>query len=430
VMELLHGEDLNRRMKRGRVGDALIYQVVREVGGALAVAHKNGIVHRDLKPPNIFLAAVDEAEGVVEHCKVLDFGISKMADATVVTHDAAVLGTPRYMSPEQALGNHADIDGRSDQYALAAVAWELFAGRPAFDAAGMTAILYKVVHEQPPSLRELAPGTPDAVVVAIERAMSKLPAARFPDMTAFVRAVLDGAPRTVSSAPIRDTPDDISPREAVPARGRTIWIAAGAGLLGALGIAVLALQGNKLSEMRSDVAPAPLDTAPEVVRREITAEPPLPNAVAPAPEQPSGARVAVAESSTTGAAAPLPVTGEVPRPTERADTSARAAKIAVETTKRSPLQPETAQHVAERPEVAQALDEAERLLGAARYFDAVNKARQSLGLQETPRARALIVAGYCAMSDLGNAKAALPKVAPSDRRRLLTSCKQAGVDLE
>ena len=235
VMELLAGEDLSRRMGRGRVPETLTYRVVREVGGALAAAHKQGIVHRDLKPHNVFLVKVEEGEGVVEHCKVLDFGISKIAAAaTVITRDAAVLGTPRYMAPEQALGKNDEIDGRTDQFALATVIYELLTGKPAFAADSSTAVLYKVVYEPAPPLREVAPQVPDEVCTAIERAMSKAPADRFPDMTSFVNAVLAGAGLGAGAMEVGLSTTKLEAGEAArraAARRRTMLVTVGGGLL-------------------------------------------------------------------------------------------------------------------------------------------------------------------------------------------------------
>jgi serine/threonine-protein kinase len=118
VMEYLDGEDLDHRLRRvGRMPIEGVVHVVRQVASALNAAHDQGVVHRDLKPGNVFLVQIP---GEPDFVKVLDFGISKMKAArTQLTSASAVMGTPNYMSPEQATGMIDDIDHRTDQWALA-----------------------------------------------------------------------------------------------------------------------------------------------------------------------------------------------------------------------------------------------------------------------------------------------------------------------
>ena len=127
VMEYLEGEDLEKRIQRvGRLPLAAASHIVRQVASALSATHAKGIVHRDLKPANVFLLSV---EGETDFVKVVDFGISKVRSAsTKLTAALAVMGTPNYMAPEQAAGRVNDIDARTDQWALACIAYELVAG--------------------------------------------------------------------------------------------------------------------------------------------------------------------------------------------------------------------------------------------------------------------------------------------------------------
>jgi serine/threonine-protein kinase len=113
VMEYLEGEDLDHRLRRvGRMPIEAVVHVVRQVASALNAAHDQGVVHRDLKPGNVFLVQIP---GEPDFVKVLDFGISKMKAArTQLTSASAVMGTPNYMSPEQATGMIDDIDHRAD----------------------------------------------------------------------------------------------------------------------------------------------------------------------------------------------------------------------------------------------------------------------------------------------------------------------------
>ncbi|HUH04282.1 MAG TPA: serine/threonine-protein kinase, partial [Kofleriaceae bacterium] len=137
VLEYLEGEDLAARLLRGPLPLDEVASIVRQVGAALAAAHRENIVHRDLKPQNVFLVPTEADGFVIEQAKVLDFGISKIRGSqTVKTNAATMLGTPQYMAPEQALGQHDNVDARTDVFALGAMVYEMLSGRPAF--AGQT----------------------------------------------------------------------------------------------------------------------------------------------------------------------------------------------------------------------------------------------------------------------------------------------------
>src|SRR5207253_9989894 len=115
----LQGEPLSSRLQHGPLAMDQAMSITRQVGSALAAAHRAGIVHRDLKPQNIFLVPTEVEGESKEIAKVLDFGISKIRGSqTVKTQDNALLGTPQYMAPEQATGQHALVDERTDLFAL------------------------------------------------------------------------------------------------------------------------------------------------------------------------------------------------------------------------------------------------------------------------------------------------------------------------
>ncbi len=153
--------------------------IVRQVASALSATHAKGIVHRDLKPANVFLLSV---EGETDFVKVVDFGISKVRSATTkLTAALAVMGTPNYMAPEQAAGRINDIDSRTDQWALACIAYELLAGRPPFIGEDVASLLYQVIHQAPSPLAEFNPGLPNGVEGVLRRALAKTQAERFPD---------------------------------------------------------------------------------------------------------------------------------------------------------------------------------------------------------------------------------------------------------
>ncbi|HEX3479305.1 MAG TPA: serine/threonine-protein kinase, partial [Kofleriaceae bacterium] len=201
VLDYLQGETLAQRIARGPLPLDQVVSIVRQVGSALAAAHRAGIVHRDLKPQNVFLVPTEVDGRMVEIAKVLDFGISKIRGSqTVKTQDSALLGTPQYMAPEQATGQHASVDERTDVFAFGAIVYEMLSGRPAFAGASIPEVVFKVVYEQPPPLVEQVPSVPPAVEAAVVQAMAKPSDQRFPTVSAFVEAVT-GQPLTLSRAP-------------------------------------------------------------------------------------------------------------------------------------------------------------------------------------------------------------------------------------
>ena len=153
VLEYLQGETLAQRLRGGPLPTELIFSIVRQIGSALAAAHRAGVVHRDLKPQNIFLVPTELDGREFEQVKVLDFGISKMRGSqTVKTQETALLGTPQYMAPEQATGKHDSVDERTDIFALGAIVYEMVTGHPAFVGASIPEVVFKVVYEQPAPL--------------------------------------------------------------------------------------------------------------------------------------------------------------------------------------------------------------------------------------------------------------------------------------
>jgi eukaryotic-like serine/threonine-protein kinase len=188
VLEYLVGEPLDERMKRGPMPLETVLVIARQVGSALAAAHREGIVHRDLKPQNIFLVATEIEGRVAEIAKVLDFGISKIRGSeTVKTQENTMLGTPQYMSPEQATGRQNDVDGRADQFALAVIVHEMITGQPAFPGTSIPEVVFKVVYEEPVSLASVAPTTPAHVIDAVAHAMRKVFTERFATIDEFVQ---------------------------------------------------------------------------------------------------------------------------------------------------------------------------------------------------------------------------------------------------
>jgi serine/threonine protein kinase len=187
VLEYLQGVTLAHRIAEGPVAMEQIMSIVRQVGSALQAAHRAGIVHRDLKPQNIFLVPTEIDGRSFELAKVLDFGISKMRGSqTVQTQDSALLGTPQYMAPEQATGQHSSVDERTDIFALGAIVYEMLAGHPAFQGASIPEVVFKVVYEQP---APLATDTPPPIAKAVNQALAKPAGERFATVNQFVEAL-------------------------------------------------------------------------------------------------------------------------------------------------------------------------------------------------------------------------------------------------
>jgi serine/threonine-protein kinase len=190
VLEFLDGESLADRMARGAQPLDFVLSIARQVGSALAAAHRAGVVHRDLKPQNIFLVPTEVDGFSTERAKVFDFGVSKILDSfTVQTQDNQMLGTPQYMSPEQATGRSQDIDGRSDQFALAVIVHEMLTGKAAFAGNSIPSILFNVVYEQPAPLELAVPDLPAHIREALQCAMQKDLTLRYATMEEFVRAL-------------------------------------------------------------------------------------------------------------------------------------------------------------------------------------------------------------------------------------------------
>jgi serine/threonine-protein kinase len=167
VMEYLRGETLARRLfEIGALSWPQVARICDQVLSALSVAHHAGVIHRDLKPDNIFLATDDAGE---EYVKLLDFGISKIRDSqTFATTDARMLGTPAYMAPEQAEGQHDAIGPATDVWAMGAIIYEMITGTVAFNAPSTPAILYRVCHGRPTPANELRPDIPLELVELLD----------------------------------------------------------------------------------------------------------------------------------------------------------------------------------------------------------------------------------------------------------------------
>lgn len=234
AMEFVAGGSLRDRLDAGALPPAEAAAVLRDLADALAEAHGAGVVHRDLKPENVL---VEQGSGRV---RLTDFGVARAFQSAPgdggdgrLTRTGLVIGSPRYMSPEQAAGDR-DLDGRSDLYALGLIGYELLAGAPAFDGGTPATLLVRQLTQPPPALAPLAPGAPAALVAVIDRALEKDPADRWPDAAAMrdaLDAVLaDPALAGALPAPGRGArPAGVGRTPAgTPAAGTTTGTAAGA----------------------------------------------------------------------------------------------------------------------------------------------------------------------------------------------------------
>ena len=186
TMPRVAGESLAAVLEReGQLDVAEACRILREAASALAHAHKAGVIHRDIKPENIML------EGAERSVLVMDFGIAKSmapGEGGGLTGTGTIVGTPQYMSPEQATGER-QLDARSDQYSLAMVGYAMLTGRLPFEADSVQSIIFKQVTEKPPAIVTLVGDVPGPVSDAIARALAKSPADRFPTIEEFGAAL-------------------------------------------------------------------------------------------------------------------------------------------------------------------------------------------------------------------------------------------------
>jgi serine/threonine-protein kinase len=397
AMELLDGEDFGKRLaKLGRMQPVDVIRIITQVCRALGKAHAAGIIHRDLKPDNIYLVPDDDRE----IAKVLDFGIAKTSGGIdgSNTKTGAMLGTPYYMSPEQAQGTRA-VDARSDLWSLAVIAFQALSGKLPFESEALGDLLVKIIVAPIPSPREFAPDLPPSFEAWWQRASQRDPAQRFqsarelaeslalafgqsqgiggesgayrppqistaeggiPMNTPQGMAQSTGGYRAVTGAAMAGTQVGMGPTtgatmsrtfdgpgsDALPKKKNNLAVALGGG---AALLLVLGIGGVSMMKSKSD-APAPVAAA-------ATVPPPQPTAVVPATPQPPPA-----PPPATAVALPpeAPATAVAPEKsaaaTAPAVTTTAAAQPAVHHVQAMPASPPPAAKPAAAPTKKAAVD--------------------------------------------------------------------------
>lgn len=226
VMEFVPGRDLGVRLRESPTMDpAEVARIIAQAGAALDHAHSKGIVHRDVKPANMLI----HQDGDV---KVTDFGIAKLSTASTQTTTGVVMGTIDYMSPEQVQSK--PVDGRSDLYSLAVMAFRLLTGKKVFDAESLVTLAMKIVNEPPPAPSAINSALPKAVDGVIAKALAKSPDDRYANCAAFAHELelaisspeAEAAPKPETAAPQISTP--VATQASAPKQQRGAYLAAAA----------------------------------------------------------------------------------------------------------------------------------------------------------------------------------------------------------
>ncbi len=295
AMERLHGRDLHEYLYGGsRLGVRQAAALMTRIADAVHYAHKRGLIHRDIKPSNIFLSREMKP-------KVLDFGVALARSEQDPSQQTQLVGTPNYMSPEQARG--LPIDARSDVFSLGTILYEMVTGKRAFDAPNIDDLLAKLIREEPAPVADLRPEAPPELVRIIGKALAKDVEARYQsagdlrnDLAAFAGS-REGQTRE------SELPRDGSHARPSARRRRALWLA----LAGAVVLAV----GANLWRTQEAVAPPPIPPLAYEPRDAVPPTAPPAEPAAPPPAEAKPAPPPVARRAPAAPAAPPPSDGLV-----------------------------------------------------------------------------------------------------------------------
>lgn len=241
VMELLTGESLQERIKREPpLDERELLEIADGVLSVLEAAHAHGVVHRDLKPDNLFLAKHPEREGE-SIVKVLDFGLARLLDAQEQTFAGIAIGTPTYMSPEQAAGHVDEIDGRTDIYALGSILFQLSSHRRIHDAAHTLGLVVRMATTPAPKLASIAPDASESFARIVDRALEFKREDRYQtaaEMRRDVEAALSGLTSNAAVTTEEVTRSEVTDAPSAKRAGRWMKPALVAGAALVLGVVV------------------------------------------------------------------------------------------------------------------------------------------------------------------------------------------------
>ncbi|HEU0120382.1 MAG TPA: protein kinase [Bryobacteraceae bacterium] len=193
VMEYVDGPPLDNVMAQGPLPWPRMTQALKEIASGLDFAHSKGIIHRDIKPANILISSAG-------HAKISDFGVAKILESASMTTTGTAIGTPSYMSPEQILAKK--LDGRSDQFSLAVLAFEMITGRKPFHADSLPGLIHQILSVEPPNASAIKAEVGEPAAGIIRRALSKEASERFPTCSEFVAALEGALLRREPTAPV------------------------------------------------------------------------------------------------------------------------------------------------------------------------------------------------------------------------------------
>jgi len=310
VMEFIEGESLKDVIERqAPLPVPRACRIAKQVAAALEAAHGLGMIHRDIKPGNILLTRLPGSGEPEEVAKVLDFGIAKIREAhweaggTTLTRTGTSIGTPSYMSPEQAMGKTGEgLDGRADLYSLGVVMYEMLAGELPIRAESEVQMLIGQINTAPQPIRERRPELPEAIGAVVMRCLEKDPARR-PASGAALIALMEASERGVAAgAAPGEMPTGATPRPAqvdTPSAAQRRWLSRGARAVAllallaiAIGIAGIRYFGSRRKTIASSPSATPQVAAPQPSTQSapVSVPPPIPAAPPEFPSRPRHGR--------------------------------------------------------------------------------------------------------------------------------------------